>query len=352
MRVLFLGEFSGLYKYIVEGLRENGIDVDWYANGDHWKKISGMTGTLEGNTGVKLYDKIIFPLLQMKKWKRYDIVQIVSPLIFSPKINVFLLKWIKRNNKKIILTSAGTDIELYRFYKAGKFKLPYYAFDGCDYLADWYEEGRPYAVNDEKVLGVVDYIIPTCYEYNEVYKNHPKYLKMIPMSVNVDTIKYEENVIQDKVVIFHGLNREVFKGTPYIREAMEKVGAKYPDEVEMVIDGKMPIDEYTKLLGRTNVVIDQCKGYSSGINSLLCMAMGKVVLGGNEDIAHIKGLTDSSPVINIRPDVEHIEAALEWIVNNKDKIVEIGRKSREYVENVHDYRKIANQYVEAWKQIL
>lgn len=38
MRVLFLGEFSGLYKYIVEGLTANGIDVDLYANGDHWKK--------------------------------------------------------------------------------------------------------------------------------------------------------------------------------------------------------------------------------------------------------------------------------------------------------------------------
>lgn len=352
MRVLFLGEFSGLYKYIVEGLKEIGIEVDWYANGDHWKKIGGMTGTLEGNTGFKLYDKIIFPLLQCSKWKNYDIVQIVCPIIFSPRINVPLLKWIKKKNKKLILTSAGTDVELYRFYKAGKFKLPYYAFDDCDYLKEWYEDGKPYAINDEKVLRLVDYIIPTCYEYNEVYRNHPKYLQMIPMAINTDSIEYQENVVKDKIVIFHGINREVFKGTPFIREAMKSIGDKYPNEVEMVIDGRMPFGEYTKLLKRTNIVIDQCKGYTCGINALLSMAMGKVVVGGNEKIAHIRNVDDSSPVINIRPDVENIEEALEWIVTNKDKITDLGRESRRYVENVHDYRKVAKQYVDAWKNIL
>lgn len=352
MKVLFLGEFSGLYKYIVEGLKKNNFEVDWYANGDHWKKINGMTGTLEANTGIKLFDKIIYPLLQMRKWKNYDIVQIISPLIFSPKINLFLLRQIKRKNRKLILTSAGTDVELYRYYKSGKFKLSYYALDGCDYLDEWYEDGKPYAVNDEKVLELVDYIIPVCYEYDEVYRNHPKYLTMIPMAINVDAIEYKENEIEDKIVFFHGINREVFKGTPYIREAMKNVKERYPLEVEMIIDGKMPLNEYMKLLERTNVVIDQCKGYVPGINALMSMAMGKVVLGDNEEIARENKTDSYPPIINIRPEVKNIEDSIEWVVKNKEQIRDIGREARRYVEQIHDYRKIAKCYIETWEQLI
>ena len=41
MKVLLLGEFSGLYKYLYDGLKEIGVDVIWASNGDGWKKIGG-----------------------------------------------------------------------------------------------------------------------------------------------------------------------------------------------------------------------------------------------------------------------------------------------------------------------
>ena len=103
---------------------------------------------------------------------------------------------------------------------------------------------------------MVDYIIPTCYEYAEGYRDNPKMLPAIPMAINTDNISYKENIVGEKVVIFHGLNREVAKGTKYIREAMKNISDKYGDEVETIIDGHLPFNEYIQLLDRTNVIID------------------------------------------------------------------------------------------------
>lgn len=41
MKVLLLGEFSGLYRYLKQGLLELGIDTTLAANGDLWKNIGG-----------------------------------------------------------------------------------------------------------------------------------------------------------------------------------------------------------------------------------------------------------------------------------------------------------------------
>ena len=41
MRVLLVGEFSGFYLNLKQGLQELGVDVTLAANGDGWKQIPG-----------------------------------------------------------------------------------------------------------------------------------------------------------------------------------------------------------------------------------------------------------------------------------------------------------------------
>src|SRR5699024_360448 len=94
-----------------------------------------------------------------------------------------------------------------------------------------------------------------------------KVSRVLPFPINIEEISYTENIIKDKIVIFHGLNREASKGTGFIREAMEKLQENYKDEVEIIIDGYMPFDSYMKLLSKVNVVVDQCLTYGYGINA-------------------------------------------------------------------------------------
>ena len=132
---------------------------------------------------------------------------------------------------------------------------------------------------------------------------------------------------------------------------MEKLKENYPNEVEIVIDGKMPLNKYLKVLEETNVVIDQALSYEYGMNAIYSMAMGKVVLSGNEPECQQEfGRTDI-PVINILPSEDDIYNKLEQLVLNKESVIEIGKKSRQFVEDFHHYVKVAQQYIDTWNAV-
>ena len=57
VKVLLLGEFSSLHRYLKDGLMMLGnVDVKLFANGDSWKKIGGSDAPLfefgEGRLGI------------------------------------------------------------------------------------------------------------------------------------------------------------------------------------------------------------------------------------------------------------------------------------------------------------
>lgn len=350
MRVLLLGEFSGFFKYLKEGLEKNGVEVDWYAGGDGFKKITGMNGDIKGHTGIKLIDKILYPYHLINKLRGYDVVQLVNPLIFSPWINANIIKKLKKNNRLLVVSSVGTDYSVYKYQKQEKRAYEYYLLDNCDDYDIYYAQECRYTRDYEAVMECCDAIIPGSCEYALAYQNNPKKLPIIHYPINLDEIEYKENVVEDKIVFFHGLNREAFKGTKYIREAMEELQRKYPDEVEIIIDGRMPFDQYLAVMQMANVIVDQCKSYGPGINALIAMAQGKIVLGGSE-----KGAVEEEekcPIWNIKPDKDQIFSVLEQIVINKDRITVWGKESRQYVEKYHNSVDKAAEYIKTWQSLM
>lgn len=352
MKVLLLGEFSGFYKYLKDGLLTNGIDVKWYASGDGFKQIQGMDGDIAGHTGIKIIDKILYPFFLVRQFKGYDVVQIVNPLIFSPRINARLIKTIRKKNKLLVVSAVGTDYSVYAYQHRDIKEYGYYLLDDCDDYDIYYQEKCRYTRDYESVIRYCDAIIPGSYEYALAYKNHPKVLPIIRYPINFDTIEYRENIVDDKVIFFHGLNREKFKGTKYIREAMEELKEKYPDDVEIIIDGRMPFDKYLEVMQKANVIVDQCKSYGTGINALIAMAQGKVVLSGAEKGAIDADITDECPVWNIKPDKNQIFSVMEQVLLKRKEITEWGKKSREYIEKYYSYKETARLYKKTWEELL
>ncbi len=349
MKVLLLGEFSGYFKYLKMGLQDNGVEVDWYASGDSFKKINGMNGDIIGNTGVKIWDKILFPLFLVSRLKGYDVVQLVNPWIFSPWINAYLIKKLKRNNKLLCVSAVGTDYHVYKYQKQEQRKYDYYLLDECKDYDVYYAKRSRYIRDHEKVIKYCDAIIPGSYEYALAYQDNKKTMPIIHYPIDLTGVRYKRNVVNGKIVFFHGLSRETFKGTKYIREAMEILKKKYPDDVEIIIDGRMPFDKYLEVMDKANVVLDQCRSYGVGINALIAMAQGKVVLSGAEQ----GGVEDyeNCPVFNITPDSKQIFSVLERIVLQKEKIALWGEQSRGYVEKYHDRKKQAAEYLKVWEDL-
>ena len=187
------------------------------------------------------------------------------------------------------------------------------------------------------------------YEYKIGYKNHPNAYHVIPQPINTKNIIYRNNIVKDKIFFFHGINREDFKGTPFIREAMTRLQNKYPSDVEILLDGHMPFDKYMDIITKANVVIDQCCGYGYGINACISMAQGRVVMApAREETLQEFGI-NNCPIIHVKPDVDYIYNQMAGILERKNKITEIGYESRLYVESMHNYIEVAKQYIDAWK---
>lgn len=350
MRILLLGEFSGFYKNLKVGLENLGHEVDIYANGDGIKQIDGATACVykkkEGHFLYNVWGILIYPFSIIGKIKSYDVVQFLCPHSFNEIINYALMRIIIKIGKKTYYTACGESFALYKSYERNEFE--YYMFDGLD--DKFYYESIIWNERlEKKLLRKIDGIIPICYEYANPLREYNNLKKSIMLPVDTKSINYKENIVNDKVVVFHGVTRETDKGTQYIREAMNRVQEEFPNDVECIIDGRLPQAEFLELMERTNIVIDQCKSYWYGMTALYAMAQGKVVLSGRrkESLEHA-GIVDC-PIIEAVPNANQIYNELKKLILDKKRITEIGHNSREYVVKYHDCDIIAEQYLNTWQ---
>lgn len=352
MKVLLLGEFSSLHKYLKEGLKTtDGIEVFLLSQGDGWKKISGADESIPVFSGGNIFNRIRFYLKYFQlifKIKNYDVVQLINTQIFPIGFSKFMFNIIKKNNKCISLVAAGEDYPLIQAYKKNFFDKYIYDYDktAINLYNSKTIKGRKKILEELYIIKNSDIVIPSLYEYSIGYSNP---YSIIPFPINIEKLEYKRNIIKEKIIFFHGLNREATKGTKFIKQALKKLKDNYPQEVEIIIDGHIPFDKYVEIMSKVNVVIDQCLTYGYGINACIAMAQGKVVITGcRKETLQAFGLL-GAPMFNAEPDVEQLYKQMEYIVKHKECITQWGFESRKYVEDVHHYIKISQRYINAWK---
>jgi glycosyltransferase involved in cell wall biosynthesis len=351
MKILLFGEFSGLYNCLKEGLVAEGHQVFLASNGDGTKNYpSDFRWDINKRIPFKLYFEVIDLMIHRALFKGYDAVLLMSPFLFGPNVflNNLVYKYLIKNNKKVFLSGTGlTPCSLaywynsnakYYHYAKGLLENPSYKkyYYNKKKLMDW----------EMKLHDRIDGYIPIWYEYAEPFRNHPKTLKTIRIPINAANFEYIPNTVKDKIVFFHGRpSRPGAKGTAYIEEAFTRMKNKYGDVAEFHVAGGLPFKEYMSLVARTNVILDDTNSYSIAMNGLFSLAQGKIVLGGAEKEGNEELELLNNPVINIVPDVDQICDAIESLIKNKDSLLELGKKGREFVERNHDYKEIARLYV-------
>ena len=79
------------------------------------------------------------------------------------------------------------------------------------------------------------------------------------------------------------------------------------------------------------------------------MALGKIVFTGAEkEWLEKYNIKEDTVVINALPDVSNIVKKLSWLIENPKERNYISKNARKFIEEFHDYKKIANKYLEAW----
>lgn len=356
MKILLLGEFSGFYKNLKNGLENLGCNVTWVAQCDSWKKIDGIDFELDTKLPRPFRGlHIAFRYLQSLKYlKNYDVVLIINPRFFKKYIGRFLLQFIVTHNKKIFLSACADDVEFLTFGTDGGFRYwPYSNLEGKHTQVRKSTHHERYI--HSLLLPNITKVIPTSTMYKIAWKHSShsgKITNAVPMPVDTSKIPYHplELSHEDKIVFFHGLSREDFKGTYFIREAMRNIQKKYPNEVECIILGGLPLQEYLKVLARAHIVIDQCKTYCyNGMNVAYALAMGKIVMGGCEPEVLDEFNLKKRPIIDIQPDCGKIEAQMEFIIKNKKNFKAWSCEGRQFIEKYHAAENVAKSYLKIFK---
>jgi len=377
MKILLIGEYNRAHRNIKKGLESLGheaivvsttdgfkkVDVDIeikeYFNSPILNKVRILIFKL---TKINLLSELILQQIKSRKKELsgYDIVQLIneSPFNIEAKSHIKILKWLQQwNNAKLFLLSCGLDYPSVSYALDKRFRYsiltPYFEGKvpekdhslGLRYMSPSFKMLNQYVY--QKIEGVIsndmDYYIPL--------EGHPKHLGMIPHAIDLSELTYKTPIIEDKIIIFHGINTANYykKGNDLFEAALAIIAHKYEDKVEIIIAQDLPYKDYIKSFDKAHILLDQVYAYDQGYNALEAMAKGKVVLTGAEqewlDYFNIK---EDTIAINALPDAEKIAQKLEWLILNPEKIIEISSQGRKFVEEHHDHIACAKQYLKIW----
>ena len=377
MKILLIGEYSGLHNSLKDGLQLNGHSVTLLGTGDGFKNYPvdiEVKSTIFEIPFLKFIAKIIDKLLKVslndfelgfkaylkiKTLKDFDIVQLINENSFktTPWLETILLKKILKNNKNLFLLSCGVDYISVKYALENKFKysiLTPYLNDKL--LLKKYRHILKYNSSEFKKLHRYIYknikgVISSDLDYHIPLIGEKKYLGMVPNPVNLKKLNYDFVEIEDKVIIFHGINSKnsTKKGNDYFIRAMEIIKKNYKESVEYIEVQDLKYRDYMKSYCNCHIFLDQVYAYDQGYNALEAMAKGKVVFTGAEKewLEHY-GVSEDGIAINALPDVNYLVEKLSILIENPKKIKDISINARKFIEDHHSYDNVANIYESKW----
>lgn len=378
MRILLLGEYSRLHNSLKAGLEASGHEVTLVATGDAFKKypvdISFEPKSTRNHPFFKFLKRALYKTTAinleeteagLRFWrilpqlKNYDVVQLINSnaLETHPSMSRFLLKKLFKQNKKVILLVCGDDTPVVDYLLKRELKY--------DVLTPFYKQ----PALKRKFQYVLKYTTKPYRKLFECVKTHSQKLIVsdidykIPLEqMNMQATFIPNPVVMDKknvpihsynrITVFLGINtlsREK-KGIPFFEEALKIIGENYKENVEVIIAENLPYSDYKQAYERAHILLDMVYAYDQGYNALEAMAKGKVVFTGAEkEFLDHYGLQEDEVCVNALPDVDYLVKKLSRLIENPEEIKRIGQNAQAFIEREHHYIKIAQKYLDAWK---
>jgi glycosyltransferase involved in cell wall biosynthesis len=378
MKILLLGEYSGLHNNLKKGLLALGHEVTLINNGDAFKNyptdISIKASFVKSLFFIKFRHlfyrifKIDLALLEhgirfwwhLPKLKKYDVIQFINewPIQAPRKLEYILLqKLFKKNKANFFLLTTGVDSYQVQYMlqdtlpysimtpyldNPTKYKIPYLHF--LDYLSP--KQQKITQLIYQNIKGIV----ATDFDYIPAAKKLDKYAGHIPYPID-NSVPNLENKVHDKIVILLGINtgNALNKGIVFFEKALKIIEKKYEAKVNIQIVKNLPYQQYRKHYHKAHILLDQVYGYDQGYNALEAMLHKKVVFTGAEkEFLAFYQLQEDTVCINALPNVDYLVEKLGFLIENPEKITEIGKNAREFVLQFHDSKKIAQKYLATW----
>ncbi len=377
MNILLAGEYSRLHNSLKEGLQALGhkvvlfgfkdgfkdypVDLPLYKKWDSgWrKKIKIAVYRLSG-FDISSYLTYRQFLQYRNQLSGFDLVQLINENTFvaAPGYEQKMLAFLFDRNPKVFLLSCGDDFAnvSYAFghpeFKSGVQPYRMGKIRPNDFLNVLKFQRAEFKKLHAYIYQNIEGVIASDLDYEPALLGNPKYLGLIPNPVNTDKIAFEPIAVDSKIVIFLGINTESYfkKGLDYFEQALDAIGKQYAQKVEIIISRNLPYEQYMQAYNRAHILLDQVFAIDQGYNALEAMARGKVVFTGAEPAFVNRYQLSESVNINATSDVDLLIADLSWLIEHPQEIPAIGKRARAFIEKEHDYRAIAQKYLDAWIQ--
>lgn len=367
MKILLLGEFSNVHWTLGSALRQLEHEVTIVSDGNNWRQYP--SDVLLRRKSTSFLHSLIYVmeiLWQLPKWRGYDVVQIINPVLFlelKPRRLKSIYDYLLRHNKRVYMGAMGDDYQ-YVYDSFVRRRLRY-----CDFYTPNKElenERNRQAVHEwlhtdkrdvcVHVANTCDGIISVLYEYDVAYReDFPDKTCYVPLPIALEETKVNNNADSslNPIRLFVGMDyrRDELKGTDILYRVAKRIEAQYPDKCEVVATESLPYDEYIKRMSRCDVLLDQIYSYTPGMNALQAMSMGLVVIsGGEEEHYELIGEKELRPIINVQPNEEDVYNQLEQLILHPERVSKLKREGIEYVRRHHDSVKVAKRYLEIWSK--
>ena len=379
MKILLIGEYSRLHNSLKEGFIALGHEVTIVGCGDKFKKFpidysiyaricndnkiaNFLYRGIRKVTNIDLekIEKAIRFYLLLPKLNDFNHVQLINSdaLETYPILSRFLYKKLfkKNKNRSLLICGDETPIVDYWFQNELKYSVlsPYFEDNSLENQFRF-----PLKYRKESFRKTFEWLNENCQQlitsdldYEIPMRKMGFLTTFIPNPINTDKIVFQPTENTNKIIIFLGINRLSYhkKGINYFEKALEIVREKYADKIEIIVTENLPYKEYILQYNKAHILLDQVFAYDQGYNALEAMAKGKVVITGAETefLKHYQ-LHEDEVCINALPNETEIAAKLSYLIENPEKIKEISKSARKFIEKEHNYIVIAKKYLACWE---
>ena len=356
MNVLHVGNADSGYV-IAKELRKKGLNCDFltskqmvYGKNQSVSNPLNFDAELEGNlpSWMQFYDlnEKGWKYNLIKKMRKYDLIHAYME---SPIFAMFSLK-------PIISQSVGDDLRELAFQKSIRGYLLRRAYHKSKaFIFEW----PPHKPFVEK-LGIKNPIfIPklwdtTFFQNHNIKKNENRVLKLFhPLTQN-----WKEKGNDKFLKAFVRLCKEDIDVFLYYidwgedsQNAKEILNhPKVKNRVE-IIPGPVSKERMLEYMKKSDILIDQFNSGSFTRTGIEGLNFGIPLLINFDKELHDSLFGESPPVFNARNEDE-VFTCIKDLVNSKDKITEVAKKSQKWVKTHYDKEKNIQKYLQVYQEIL
>lgn len=370
MNILFLGDYSGYHATLAKSLRKMGHRCVVASSGSRCMDTERDINIVRQPGFINSFRYLGRLLNLLPQFKGYDVVQIINPGFFhlKPDKLKFFLDKIKKNNKIMCLTLAGSDSLFIREMLEGN-SLRYSEFKIGNTLTD-------YSINNQNTINQwlnenlvkyckyvydnVDGAVSALYEYhvaaNKFFTSKPLIYGGIPIDTESIAFTPLGNLKNRRLNIMAAFKSEYFhfKGADRLLSAAIEVERRNAAKCKVDVVKDLSLVEYLEKMQKSDIVLDQLYSYTPATNALQALAMGKIaVTGAEKEFYEFIAEDRLHPMINAVPNDEKLVETLENLINLPEKVLlEKSFAGREYVMKHNSAEVVAERFLNAWKEMI